>query len=143
MSGNKIERFINYNRSNVLMYQLKVNPNRILLSEPSSHRNIARIKSMIDSWRDKGLDGIDPTLVFEMPSRYRTIADHVLFDGNHRTEAARILQVELPIMVLEHANDLRNFKQYNHPEFTSNEHLFQMMKKDYILDALELYRSNK
>lgn len=90
------------------MYRKTVDPNRVLIWQ---HTNTTpQLENIARSGR---LGQLPPTPVFELPDQYRHLGDYVLHDGHHRREAARRTNSDLPIIVLECAEDFKLVENYN------------------------------
>ncbi|MBL7100653.1 MAG: ParB N-terminal domain-containing protein [Nanoarchaeota archaeon] len=94
------------------MYKTNTDPRKVLIWQHET--TTLELEEIAQSGK---LSELPPVPVFELPTKYAHLGDYVLHDGHHRREAARRANSDLPILVLQCADDFRLVKEYNHPSW--------------------------
>lgn len=116
------------------MYEATASPDRIL---PKDHTNVNYY--LLSLAKEGRLQEAGPLFVYEALEEYADLVDFVVFDGHHRLEAAKRVDVpELELKVMENGADFKDLPM--HIRKTCSEENFKLDRKEYTIRALELMR---
>lgn len=114
------------------MYKKTINPRKVVIWE--HQKTTPELERL-------ALEGkLEPVPVFEMPFEFKYLGDYLIIDGHHRTEAAKKKGVNLPILVLQTAKDIKHVPSLRGVNIDPDS--FEIIKYGYIQEAISLKRKN-